>query len=119
VTPDTWIEHRRSDGELVGWIVPEGDGFTTIDLLGRTRGMTPVDWLDAEESLEQRGIGYLADQYLLALPGGAERLVRIAEVSTDRIVVVADEFGSASAVGARPERFELPFPAPESLRSRG
>jgi hypothetical protein len=43
--------------------------------------------------------------------------VRISEVSTSGIVVVADDFGKASAVGAKPETFELPFPAPGSLRS--
>jgi hypothetical protein len=48
-----------------------------------------------------------------------ERRVRIGEVSAARIVVVADDFGSASAVGAKPERFELPFPAPAVLRRVG
>ncbi|BDI22316.1 hypothetical protein [Herbiconiux sp. L3-i23] len=116
MAPTSWIEHRRSDGELVGWIVPDGDGFTTIDLLDRARITEPVDWLSAEESLDELGIGYLADRYTLDLADGRARPVRIGEVSTDRVVVVADDFGAASAVGANPERFELPFPAPESLR---
>jgi hypothetical protein len=110
-----WIEHRRADGELLGWIVPGGTGFHVVDLLGRTRTDAPVDWLDAEETLETLGIGYLADRYSLRLPDGVERRVRIGEVNTTRIVAVADDFGSASVIGAKPELFALPFPAPEEL----
>jgi hypothetical protein len=114
--PD-WIEHERSDGELVGWMVPTGDGFHVIDLLGRRQTAAPVDWSDAEEQLETLGIGYLADRYSLRLPDGSERRVRIGEVNASGILVIADDFGSASAVGANPETFELSFPAPESLRT--
>ena len=115
-SPD-WIEHRRSDGARVGWTVPSGDGFHIVDLLGRQRTEAPVDWLEAEEAFEMLGIGYLADRYSLRLADGAERRVRIGEVGTSVIVVVADDLGSASAVGAKPETFEWPFPAPEDLRS--
>jgi len=118
VAPDDWIEHRRGDGERVGWIVPDGDGFGIVDLLGRRIGDGPVDWLEAEETLEALGIGYLAGRYELTTDAAVRR-VRIGEVSTARIVVVADDFGSASAVGADPERFELPFPAPQTLRRVG
>lgn len=117
--PADWIEHRRSDRELVGWIVPEGEGFLAYDILGRVVTDVPVDWLAAEEVLDERGIGYLADRYLLRLPDGAERPVRISEVSTERVVVVADEFGAASAVGAQADRYELPFPVPAVLKHVG
>ena len=110
-----WIEHRRSDGERLGWIVPNGDGFHVVDLLGRTRTGAPLDWFDAEATLESLGIGYLADRYTLRLPDGVERRVRIVEVDTSGIVAVADDFGSASVIGAKPERFALPFPAPAAL----
>jgi hypothetical protein len=110
-----WIEHRRGDGELLGWMVPEGDLFHIVDLLGRIRTDEPLDWFDAEEALAALGIGYLADRYSLRLPNGEERRVRIGEVHTSGIVAVADDFGSASAIGAKPERFALPFPAPDEL----
>lgn len=110
-----WIPHRRPDGETVGWIVAEGDGFRARDLLGR-EVTDVVDWLTAEETLDELGIGYLADRYMLRLPDGAERPVRIAEASIRGITVVADEYGAASAVGATPERFRLTFPAPDELR---
>jgi hypothetical protein len=104
-----WIEHRRGDRELLGWMAPSGDGFVVIDLLGRPR-TAPLDWLDAETFLDDLGIGYLADRYLYR-----DRPVRIGEVSTSGVTVVADEYGAASAVGASPERFELPFPVPADL----
>jgi hypothetical protein len=119
VLPSEWIPHRRPDGETVGWIVPEGDGFRARDLLGREVTDGVVDWLAAEESLDERGIGYLADRYLLRLPDGAVRPVRISEASVHGITVVADEFGAASAVGATLERFRLAFPAPDELRTLG
>ena len=116
--PEDWIEHRRPDGETVGWIVPDGDGFRVRDLLGREVADAPVDWLRAEEMLDERGIGYLADRYALRLPDGTERPVRISEASARGITVVADEFGAASAVGADADQYRLPFPAPDDLRAR-
>ena len=114
-----WIEHRRGDGELVGWLAPEGEGFHVVDLLGRTRTDEPVGWLAAEELLDDLGIGYLADRYSLRTSDDHEREVRIGDVSTAGIIVVADDFGSASAIGAKPERFALPFPAPDELSPLG
>lgn len=113
--PEDWYPHRRADGEGVGWIVPDGDDFRAVDLLGRAVGDGAVDWIAAEELLEERGIGYLADRWVLTLPDGSERPVRIAEASADGITVVADEFGAAAAVGANADRFLLPFPAPATL----
>jgi hypothetical protein len=116
--PADWIEHRRADGEIVGWIVPDGEGFRAFDLLGRERTQpdaAPVDWLAAEEVLEELGIGYLAERWRLRQADGTERAVRIAEASVRGITVVADDYGAASAVGARPERFHLPFPVSGEL----
>ena len=113
--PEDWIEHRREDRELVGWIVPTGEGFRPVDRLGRWVTAEPVDWLEAEETLEALGIGFLAERYLLRLPDGTERPVRISEASADGVTVVADEYGSASAVGGQSDRYRLPFPAPDEL----
>jgi hypothetical protein len=109
---DDWIEHRRSDRELVGWIIPRGEDFVVVDLLGRERG-GPVDWMTAEEALDELGIGYLADIYLLTLEDGRELRVRIAEVSPSGITVKKDDFG---AVGVPQLYFPLEFPAPPTLR---
>ncbi|WP_203581844.1 hypothetical protein [Microbacterium hibisci] len=115
--PADWIEHRRADGELVGWMRADGAGFRVYDLLGRDRTPAPgdpIDWLDAEELLDELGIGYLADRWTLRREG-AERPVRIAEASPRGVTVVADEYGAASAVGAVLERFRLPFPVGDDL----
>lgn len=116
--PEGWIEHRREDREVVGWIAAEGEGWRPYDLLGRAASAGPIEWLEAEAALEALGIGYLADRWALRLPDGAERPVRIAEASVDGIVVGFDEFGAASAVGGEHERVTLPFPVPEGALVR-
>lgn len=66
---DDWIEHRRPDGERIGWMRPEGKDFVPVDLLGRD--LSPAaDWLSAERALNEAGIGYLADPYELRLDDG-------------------------------------------------
>lgn len=106
-----WIEHRRGDRELLGWMRPEGDGFVVIDLLGREIS-AEIDWLDAEELLENLGIGYLADRYELAHD---ERwlLVRIVEVSTDRVRLKKEDWGDVNATAVY---YEAPFPVGDTLR---
>jgi hypothetical protein len=107
-----WIEHRRGDGELLGWMLPEGDGFVPIDLFGRPLTQA-VDWLTAEETLEALGIGYLADPYELKLDDGQWLRVSVTEVSTERILVKKDDWG---ALGAPQLNYTLDWPIPESLR---
>ncbi len=109
--PEGWFEHRREDGELVGWIVAEGDDFATVDLLGRRRGEA-TDWLSAEERLDELGIGYLADIYAYWLTPEEWVRVRLLEVSTDGISVKEDDFGDATA---DLPRYRLPFPVDERL----
>ena len=111
--PSDWIEHRRHDRELVGWIRPEGDDFVAVDLLGRKR-TDAVDWLTAEETLEGIGIGYLADPYEMLLPDGRWLRVRITEVSTDEIRVKRDDWG---AIDIPLVEYTLTFPMPPELRT--
>lgn len=92
-----WIEHRRSDdGERLGWMQPIADGFVAIDLLGRPRTEV-VDWLVAEDTLDELGLGYLADPHELRLENGSWLRVRIAEVSPDAIRVKKDDWGDMNA----------------------
>lgn len=110
-----WIEHRRrSDGQLLGWMEPSGEGFVAVDLLGRERTEV-VDWLTAEETLDELGIGYLADPYELRLDG-QWLPVRLAQVSVEGIVVKHDDWG-ANAIDAPQQFHELGFPAPATLRA--
>ncbi|QDZ14529.1 hypothetical protein [Humibacter ginsenosidimutans] len=110
--PATWIEHRRADRELVGWIRPEGDDFVVVDLLGRER-TDAVDWLTAEERFDSLGIGYLADAYELLLDDGTWLRVRITEVSSETIRVKRDDWG---AIDIPLLEYTLPFPMPPRLR---
>lgn len=109
---DDWIEHRRAgDKEIVGWIHLDGDDVSAIDRLGRVawRG---TDYLEAEEALEERGIGWLADLWQLTLPDGRVKRVRIVEVTPQGVRVKEDDFGD---VTASLTFHDLPFPAPAEL----
>jgi len=108
-----WIEHRRADGERVGWMRPEGAGFVPVDLLGRDRA-DALDWLAAEELLDELGIGYLAEPYLLERADAAPLRVRIVEVSPHGIRVKLDDFG---AIDGPRQYFELGWPMPPELRT--
>jgi hypothetical protein len=109
--PD-WIEHRRGDRERVGWMLPEGGGFVVIDLLGRRR-TEPVDWVTAESFLDELGIGYLADPFVLLLEDGRLLRVRILEVSTTEIRVKRDDWGD---INVPLLEYTVPFPMPIELR---
>ncbi|MFS0853758.1 hypothetical protein [Microbacterium sp. 179-I 3D4 NHS] len=119
MTRADWTPHRRDDGELLGWILPEGDAWVAIDVLGRPAS-APIEWLDAEAALEAHGISWLADPWMLEGEGDRPLRVRIVEVSPDeqgapgRIVVKVDDFGDVT----RPptQRFVLPWPLPARLR---
>jgi hypothetical protein len=105
-----WIEHRRSDdGERVGWMQPVDEGFIAIDLLGRRR-TSVVDWMLAEEALDELGLGYLADPHELRLDDGSWLRVRIAEVSSDAIRVKKDDWGDMNATQIY---FTVSFPVTE------
>ncbi|MFC9560559.1 hypothetical protein [Agromyces sp. NPDC056965] len=110
--PADWIAHRRGDGELLGWMRPDGEGFVVIDLLGRPL-TDSLDWLSAEEALEATGIGYLADLYELRLDDDTWLRVRITEVSASVLTLKKDDFG---AIDAPAVEYEVPFPIDDRLR---
>jgi hypothetical protein len=112
--------HRREDGELLGWIRPEGDLWVAVDILGR-EASAPVEWLDAEAVLDERGLAYLGEVWMLERPDAVPLRVRLVEVSPPagqaegRVVVKTDDFG---AIDAPVTTYPLPWPAPASLRLR-
>lgn len=112
--PETWIEHRREDGELLGWLRPEGEDWVPVSLLGREVSQA-ADWLTAEATLEDLGLSWLAEIWTLERPGEEPLRVRIADVRPGRVVVQTDDFG---AVDIPVERITLPWPAPPALRPR-
>lgn len=109
-----WVAHHRRDGERLGWIVETGSGVTVRDLLGRERAVLG-SWADAEDYLEELGLGYLAEPYELDGVGPDALRVRIVEVGEDAVVVKQEDFG---AIDGPDRSFTLPFPAPDELRQR-
>lgn len=114
-----WTPHRRDDGELLGWIHAVGDDWAAVDVLGRPAS-DPTEWLDAEAALEERGIAWLADPWVLEGEDERPLRVRILEVTPDddgvpgRIVVKVDDFGDVT----RPptQQYVLAWPIPDRLR---
>lgn len=113
--PADWVEHRRDDGERLGWIHPSGALYTAVDVLGRVIA-ADVEWLDAEAALEQRGLAWLAEPWNLHLDDATVQRVRISQLSTDGITVVDDDWGAAAAVGGGMLERSLPWPAPAGLQ---
>ncbi|MDT0158043.1 hypothetical protein Q9R19_10455 [Microbacterium sp. ARD32] len=117
--PADWTPHRRDDGELLGWISPEGEDWVAIDVLGRTAS-APVDWLDAEAALDEVGLAWLADVWMLEGEAPDPLRVRFVEVTPSdgetpgRVVVKVDDFGDMQRPPSA--RFTLPWPAPDRLR---
>ncbi|MFT4245312.1 MAG: hypothetical protein QM571_02155 [Micrococcaceae bacterium] len=109
--PESWIPHKRTDKELLGWITPEGENFIVIDLLGRKS--EPLDWVSAEEYLEELGLSYLAEPFKYQISSDNWIRVRIVEVSTKEIVIKAEDYGD---VTADTEKYRLPFPITNVLR---
>jgi hypothetical protein len=111
ISPD-WIEHRRGDGELVGWMRPHDNGFVVMDLLRRPV-TDVVDWSKAEETLESLGIGYLADPYEFLAGDGRWLRVRIVEVSADFVRLKGEDWGAIDAPFAE---YSMTFPIDGRLR---
>lgn len=111
--PETWIPHRRDDGELVGWIdmtVAE-PLLVPVDRLGRA--LDPVDdWHEAEQVLDGIGLRFLMGRYVVD-EGGRETVVRIAHIYDDRIVLTTTLTDAVEDVG---RAIVVPFPAPDELR---
>lgn len=116
--PVDWMPHRRpDDGELVGYLVMEDDGFVPLTLFGYPLAGA-VEIGDAEAVLEEHGLAVLAEPWTLDVGGRGPTTVRITEVRPDRVVVVEDDLGAASVVGVGGHlpRHVLPVPAPGTLR---
>ena len=120
--PEDVFDHlRREDGEHVGYIEMTADGrFTPYDRLWVRRGGA-MELDDAEAALDEVGLRFLADDWLLQELQEADEpageaiwtRVRIREVHRDRVVVAramedmsADVAKAVDLVGG----IELPLP---------
>ncbi|MFT4148017.1 MAG: hypothetical protein QM632_04400 [Micrococcaceae bacterium] len=108
--PNDWIAHKRSDNELLGWLIPSGEDFIAVDLLGQKR--EAMDYLQAEEYLEEKGLAYLAEPYLYQPSQGKWIKVRIVEVSSKKIVLKTEDYGD---ITASQEQYTLAFPINEDI----
>lgn len=103
--------HRFDDGELLGYLAPTAEGLSTpMNVLGQLVDEPGDDWT-CEQVLEQTGLSYLADTWLLRHDDGQEQRVVLLEVDAERVVV--GDADSANVVG-RPKRMgrrtQLPVP---------
>jgi hypothetical protein len=86
--PETasWVPVRRDDGEVVGYLeptTPEFDAVIPRNRLGHPVA-GPLEYVEAEELLVERGIGELAESWRL---DGGEQALSIAELSPHGIVL--------------------------------
>lgn len=116
--PSSWEQyHRQDDGELIGYLAPSGEAVVPMTLLG-TPLDDPTDPWSAEQVLEQTGLSYLADRWLLRHEDGSEQRVVLIEVDPERAVV--GDADSALVVGRPAElsgRTELPVPTDRLRRA--
>ncbi len=90
--PADWQPHHRDDGELIGYVVAEENGLVVpVNLVGHPIG-DPMDRFAAEELLEDAGLSYLAEPWLLRHDDGTEQRVVIVEVDADHVVVADAQF---------------------------
>lgn len=109
-----WIGWRRAhDDELVGYLVPSGDGVVPVTLFGYPLGEASGQD-DAARVLETDGLSCLADFWTLDRGDGSSQRVKIYEVTPDHVTVVADDFNTG---GNLDERTVLDVPT-DRLRRR-
>ena len=99
--PADWEPHHRDDGELIGYLVAaEGNLVVPINLVGHPIGEA-MERFAAEDMLEDAGLSYLAEPWVLRHDDGSEQRVVIVEVDADRVVVTDAQF--ALVVGRPPD----------------
>lgn len=97
--PNTWTPHHRArDGELVGYLVPEGDAVIPVTLFGYPLAVAG-DLACGQDTLEAAGLSCLAEVWRLQLDDGESIRVRIREAGPDRLVVIKDDFGVGGPLG--------------------
>jgi hypothetical protein len=97
--PADWQPYHRDDGELIGYLVADDRGLVVpINLVGHPIGAA-MERFAAEDLLEDAGLSYLAEPWLLRHDDGSEQRVVIVEVDADHVVVTDAQF---ALVAGRP-----------------
>ena len=116
MVPESWAAYyREDDGELLGYLVPDGDSFLPVTVFGYELGEA-VDEYDASHVLESIGLSYLADTWVLSIADRDEPInVQIVEASPEALKVKSVDYGWEQDYGTI---IELPVPEPGRLRRR-
>jgi hypothetical protein len=118
VIPAHWRpHHREEDGEVLGYLRPENGGHVPVTPFGHPV-TGPVPESEARCALDSLGLSYLAQPWLLTLPGREDPItVRIVEVTPQRMRVANADHGYEEAdIG---HVFALDVPEPGRLRPAG
>jgi hypothetical protein len=92
IPPDWEPCHRRDDGELIGYLVPVGDDLVVPATIFGHRLDDPMPVHAAEQTLEDIGLSYLADVWLLRDDDGADQRVVLLEATPEHVVVANAAF---------------------------
>ena len=116
--PSDWIAVTREEREAVGYLESVTEDYDVVQprtLLGHRAG-DPTDIESGEERLRERGIGELAELWVLDAGTPAHvRSLAILEVSPHGIVV-ADALATKALAG--PEPMTVPWPDVEERLTR-
>jgi hypothetical protein len=110
--PTNWEPYHREDGELVGYlVVADETHIVPMNLVGHPIG-DPMDRFAAEQLLEEAGLSYLAEPWILRHDDGTEQRVVIVEIDADQVVVTDADFalvvGRPRDVVAQPTTLTVP-----------
>ncbi|MFC0439829.1 hypothetical protein [Kutzneria buriramensis] len=86
--PSDWVAHHREDDrELLGYLRPVDGGFEPVTVFGHPLGEAG-DSDDAAAMLDAIGLSYLAERWLLTVPGRDEPIaVQVVEADPDHVRV--------------------------------
>jgi hypothetical protein len=106
--PASWLPVRRpSDGELVGFLVPDGENYRPATVFGYVLGPA-MPAAEASAVLIATGLDVLHERWVLVHESvDRPTLVEIAEASPERVVVQTLYYAMS---GGRGSRWQLPVP---------
>lgn len=86
--PSTWLPHHRDDDdELIGYLAPSGDEWLPTTLFGLAVD-EPCAEQFARQALDELGLSYLIEPWLLTDDEGTQVRVSISEVSPSHVSVL-------------------------------